>query len=118
MTENELFKLIEVFNTHWSTTGEYRQAREKLLNFVKPLFVKPKLYQARVEIPEPVRDAGEMKYGQQYFMPMLTSREKFSYSYWHGDSDDLFRLEQGLIYLKEEDVIKRTDAGLQVEYAE
>jgi hypothetical protein len=90
----------------------------EIYEFAKPHFTKPKLYQARVEIPEPVRDAGEMKYGQRYFMPMLTSREKFSYSYWHSDSDDLFRLEQGLIYLKEEDVIKRTDAGLQVEYAE
>jgi hypothetical protein len=89
----------------------------EIYEFLKPHFTKPKLYQQRLQIPEPVRDAGVMKDGQIYYVADILDNDYPYRDYeWDGDKTDYLYLNLGLIYLSPEDAKKRREAMLAVEY--
>lgn len=63
-----------------------------------------------VEVPAPEKEAPE--YGADYFIPMTTCPMGYAKMVWTGDVDNVYALQEDLLYLNKEDAIARAKAML------
>lgn len=67
-----------------------------------------------MEVPEPVRDAGELEIDEKYFISLIGSGDFCSFYHWNGDEFDLRMLRRGLIHKTEEAATLHSKALIKI----
>lgn len=77
--------------------------------------IKPKTIMiGYMEAPEPVRDASELKEGEDYFLPNLQRDSLYGVSTWYCGDLDLRLLNRGLIHKTEEGAVLHAKALIKI----